>query len=140
MHRLLESLTFASIFRPKTGLPVVVSPPMHELGLMTNLLSDAVAAAHGEAICAMNVRVGPLSGIVVDSLHFAFEALSPGTLAEGARLHIHETEISFHCPHCDAKYSTPVGLYQCPTCHSTDGELCGGNELELISIEVSDHV
>ena len=113
---------------------------MHELGLMTNLLNDAVVAANGEAICAMKVRVGPLSGIVIDSLRFAFEALSPGTMADGARLDIHETEILFHCPRCNAKYSTPVGSYQCPTCLSTDGELCGGNELELISIEVPDHV
>ena len=113
---------------------------MHELGLMTNLLNDAVAAADGAKICAMTVRVGPLSGVVADSLCFAFEALSPGTLAEGARFDIRETEISFHCPRCHADYSTPVGSYQCPSCHSTEGELRGGNELELISIEVSDHV
>ncbi len=113
---------------------------MHELSLMTNLLSDATAAAHGASICAMTVRVGPLSGIVVDSLRFAFEALAPGTLADGARLDIQESDISFHCPRCHAKYSTPLGSYQCPTCLSTEGELCGGNELELISIEVSDHV
>ena len=113
---------------------------MHELGLMTNLLNDAIAAADGAKICAMSVRVGPLSGIVVDSLHFAFEALSPGTQAEGARFEIHETEISFHCPRCRANYSTPVGSYQCPACHSTEGELRGGTELELISIEVTDHV
>ena len=113
---------------------------MHELSLMTNLLDAAATAAAGAPICALRVRVGPLSGVVVDALRFAFEALAPGTPAQGARLDVEETAPSFHCPHCGADYATPVGLYDCPACGATDGELRGGNELELVSIEVPDHV
>ena len=113
---------------------------MHELSLMSNLLDHAVAAAEGAPICALRVRVGPLSGIVVDSLRFAFEALSPGTPVEGARLDVEETAPLLHCPRCGADYSTPVGTYACPSCGGADGELRGGHELELISIEVPDHV
>ena len=113
---------------------------MHELSLMTRLLEVAVSAAEGSPICALRVRVGPLSGIVTDSLRFAFEALAPGTPAEGATLDIEESTPTFHCPNCHASYPTPVGSYQCPACGSTDGELQGGNEFELISIEVPDHV
>ena len=97
---------------------------MHELSLMTNLLAEAAAAADGAPICALRVRVGPLSGVVVDALRFAFEALAPGTPAAGARFDVEETATVFHCPRCGA----------------ADGELRGGNELELISIEVPDHV
>ena len=113
---------------------------MHELSLMSNLLDHAVAAAGGAPICALRVRVGPLSGIVVDSLRFAFEALSPGTPAEGARLDIEETVPQFHCPRCGADFSAPVGRYACPACGAADGELRSGNELELTTIEVPDHV
>ena len=113
---------------------------MHELSVMTQLLNDAVAAAGAAPICALRVRVGPLSGVVIDALRFAFEALAPGTPAEGARFDVEETTLAFHCPRCGADYSTPVGAYQCPACGSTDGELRGGNELELVSIEVPDHV
>lgn len=113
---------------------------MHELSLMTSLLDTAVATAGSAPICALRVRVGPLSGVVVDALRFAFEALTPGTPAEGARLDIEETSISIHCPRCNADYETPVGSYQCPSCGSYDGELRGGKELELVSIEVPDHV
>ena len=113
---------------------------MHELSLMTNLLDHAAAAAGGAPICALRVRVGPLSGVVIDSLRFAFEALAPGTPAAGARLDIEETAPALHCPRCGADYSTPVGSYNCPTCGANDGELRGGNELELVSIEVPDHV
>ena len=113
---------------------------MHELSLMSNLLEHAVASAGGAPICALRVRVGPLSGIVVDALRFAFEALAPGTPAAGARLDVEETAPAFHCPRCGADYETPVGAYQCPGCGAAEGELRGGHELELISIEVPDHV
>lgn len=107
---------------------------------MSNLLQHAVTAAGEEPICALRVRVGPLSGVVIDSLRFAFEALSPGTPAEGARLDIEETQPLFRCPQCRTEYTTPVGSYQCPGCGSVSGELLGGHELELVSIEVPDHV
>ena len=113
---------------------------MHELSLMTNLLDAAAATAGGSPVRALRVRVGPLSGVVIDALRFAFEALAPGTPAEGARLDIEETAPRFHCPRCAADYETPVGFYLCPSCGSGDGELRGGNELELVSIEVPDHV
>lgn len=113
---------------------------MHELSIMSNLLSDAVGTANGARICSLKVRVGPLSGVVIEALRFAFEALSPGTPADGARFDIEETALCFHCPQCGATYDTPVGAYECPSCGSTQGELRGGNELELISIEVPDDV
>lgn len=113
---------------------------MHELSLMTNLLDAAVSAADGAPICALRIRVGPLSGVVVDALRFAFEALAPGTPAEGARLDVEETAPAFRCPRCGADYAAPVGFYECPSCGATDGELRGGDELELVSIEVPDHV
>ena len=113
---------------------------MHELSLMTNLLADAVSAADGAVICALHVRVGPLSGVVVDALRFAFEALAPGTPAAGARLDLEETAPAFRCRRCGADYAAPVGDYRCPACGAADGELRGGHELELVSIEVPDHV
>lgn len=113
---------------------------MHELSLMSNLLDDAVSAAGGAPVCALRIRVGPLSGVVVEALRFAFEALAPGTPAEGARLELEETSPAFHCPRCGADYAAPVGEYHCPACGAPDGELRGGNELELVSIEVPDHV
>jgi hydrogenase nickel incorporation protein HypA/HybF len=113
---------------------------MHELSLMTNLLDAATAAARGAPVCMLRVRVGPLSGVVIEALQFAFEALSPGTAAAGARLEIEQTALAIHCPRCGTDYSPPVGSYNCPACGSTDGELHGGNELDLVSIEVPDHV
>lgn len=109
---------------------------MHEFGIMETLLRDASAAARGMPLRALNVRIGPLSGVVVDSLRFAFESLAPGTPAEGARLAVEETRPAFRCPDCGKLYETPVGDYRCPACGSVRGELVAGNEMELESIEV----
>ena len=113
---------------------------MHELSLMSNLLETAVATAGGGPVCALRVRTGPLSGVVIDSLRFAFDALSPGTPAAGARLDIEEIPPAFRCTRCQTEYEPPVGSYQCPACGSSEGELLRGHELELVSIEVPDHV
>lgn len=109
---------------------------MHEFGIMETLLRDAEEAADGVPLRGLKVRVGPLSGVVVEALRFAFEALSPGTPAEGARLDVAETRPEFRCPDCGLLYETPVGSYRCPECGSASGELVAGNELELESIEV----
>ena len=109
---------------------------MHEFGIMETLLRDAAAAAGGEKIRALKVRVGPLSGVVVESLRFAFESMVPGTEAEGARLVVEETLPEFRCPGCGCLYESPVGAYRCPECGSARGELVAGNEMELESIEV----
>ncbi len=130
---------FVGLF--SAGLPGVVGcRAMHELSLMSQLLADATAAAAGAPIHALKVRVGPLSGVVPEALRFAFESLIPGTPAAHARLDLDETPLLFHCLRCQADYATPLGLYHCPQCGATDSELRGGSELELISIEVPDHV
>ena len=59
---------------------------MHELSLAQALLDLAQKNAQGKRILALRVRVGALSGVVTDSLSFAFEMISRGTPAEGARL------------------------------------------------------
>lgn len=109
---------------------------MHEFGIMETVLRDAAAAADGAPVRRLTLRVGALSGVVVDALRFAFWALSPGTAAEGARLEVSEIAPKFRCPDCGILYETPVGSYHCPACGSVSGELVAGNEMELESIEV----
>lgn len=109
---------------------------MHEFGIMETLLRDAAAAAGGERIRGLTVRVGPLSGVVVEALRFAFESLAPGSAVEGARLAVVETRPQLRCPECGTLYETEVGEYRCPKCGSAAGELVAGNEMELESIEV----
>ena len=71
--------------------------PMHELSIMQSALSlalDQARQAGASRVHTIRLRIGALSGVVPDALEFAFEALVPGTLAEGAKLAVEGTLLS----------------------------------------------
>lgn len=62
---------------------------MHEAGLMQTALDMAFDEARrvgAVKVRRLVLRIGSDAGIMPDALHFAFEALSKGTLADGASL------------------------------------------------------
>ncbi len=113
---------------------------MHELSIMQNALSLALeqaGAARAKRVHAIHLRVGALSGVVPDALQFAFEALVPGTLAEGAALAIENVPACFWCPCCAREFQAEDMLAECPDCHRLSTELRAGRELELTSLEIA---
>lgn len=100
--------------------------------------AEQQAKAQGATrIHRLRLRVGRLSGVVPDSLQFAFEALSPGTLAEGGALEIEDVPAAFWCAKCQAEFECVDYIPECPRCHELAGELRRGRELELCSMEIS---
>ncbi len=87
----------------------------------------------------IRLRIGVLSGVVPDALQFAFEALTPGTPAEGALLKIDEVPARFWCAPCGKEFVSKNLYSECPDCGHPSNELRAGRELELSSMEV-DHV
>jgi hydrogenase nickel incorporation protein HypA/HybF len=115
---------------------------MHEFSIMQSALHQVLSEATktGAArIHQIRLRVGVLSGVVPDSLQFAFDTLKTGTAAEGAVLTIEEVPARFWCAACQREFVSPDFFAECPDCHKPSGELRGGRELELSSMEV-DHV
>lgn len=112
---------------------------MHEYSVMAHLLEtvEAEARRHGASrITAINLVMGQRSSIVDDSLLFYFDMLAPGTLAEGARLNVRRTKMTFHCPNCAADY-TPDGLnFECPGCGAIGQATGEGSELLVETIEI----
>ena len=49
-----------------------------------DLALEQAQAAGAQRLLRVRLRIGALSGVVPEALTFAFEALTPGTLAEGA--------------------------------------------------------
>lgn len=112
---------------------------MHEVGIIESTL-DVIrreARAHdATGIARVVLRIGTLSGVEPEALRFAFEACSPGTIADGAELEIQSVPARAHCRDCAEDFAIESGfIFQCPRCHAFSGDVRSGRELELSRLE-----
>lgn len=116
---------------------------MHELSIAMSLveLAEEKAAALGDVrIEALHLRLGPLAGVVKDSLLFGFEIAAKDTCLEGARLEIEELPLTAHCPQCSEDRTLPgPWSLRCPVCGTPAPGIVGGRELELVAMEVEEN-
>lgn len=114
---------------------------MHEVSVMTALLEsvEAHAARIGaKKILAINLVIGERASIIDDSLLFAFDLLTPGTLAEGAALNVRRTQMRFRCAPCDEDYHRAGADFRCPRCGAVGRVTDEGSELLIESMEVEE--
>ena len=112
---------------------------MHELPITENLLELALrsaADAGGGRITDLYLVIGPLSGIVDESVRFYWGILTEGTAAEGSRLHFRRTELRMECRGCSCHFVPAGEDYRCPACGSPQVRAVGGSEFHLDSIEL----
>jgi hydrogenase nickel incorporation protein HypA/HybF len=111
---------------------------MHEMGITQGVLAasiDAAAEAGATRITAIRLNIGDMTEIVEDALQFAFEALSPGTMAEGAVLEVTFLPARSRCMQCGVEFEHSRFEMLCPECGSFMIELLQGRELEIVSID-----
>ncbi len=101
-----------------------------------NLALEQARKARASRVHVIRLRIGALSGVVPEALTFAFEALVPGTLAEGAQLAIEPVPARFWCAACTREFQADDLFAECPDCHAPSGELRAGREMELASLEI----
>lgn len=112
---------------------------MHELGIMTGVLEAVHASAQeaqAEKVLKIKLSVGVMTEAIEDALKFAFEALSEGTLSEGAELEIEIVQPKSRCLECGNEYEHDRFHVFCPECDSFATELLAGKDLFIDSIEV----
>jgi hydrogenase nickel incorporation protein HypA/HybF len=114
---------------------------MHEMSIAMNIIELASAAAQAEGACrirAIELEVGTLAGVMVESLEFCFEAAARDTLAEGATLAIASIPAAGRC--LDCKQISPISSLrsQCPHCGAWLVKLTAGNELKIKAITIDD--
>jgi hydrogenase nickel incorporation protein HypA/HybF len=113
---------------------------MHEVGMMKNILDQAVNRAKEEGahhIDGVHMRVGAASGIVPDSLELAFEVAKKDTIAQDARLQTECVPVVCYCVYCNFEFQPVDLLYECPECHQSNCEVKQGQEFELAFLDVS---
>lgn len=114
---------------------------MHELGIAQNILEivqQAVPKEQTAAVRSIRIRVGPLSGVVPDSLEFCFQAMVNETEMQNASLAIEQLPAILNCKKCSYRFQTKDLEFFCQSCGSSDLELVSGKELEVVEIELAE--
>jgi len=115
---------------------------MHELSIAYRMIELAceIAESHGaHRVVTLRVRIGQLAGVVEDALRFSFGLAVEETACQGAVLEIEKVPVTVLCPHCgDPKVLAKIYRFRCPTCGTPTPKILGGQELELVSVEVAD--
>jgi len=108
------------------------------MGITQGILDASFAAAEkagATRITEIHVSIGELTEVVDFALQFAFEALTPDTMAEGATLFIEMVPARSACHDCGLEYDHDRFEMLCPTCGSLNVELLRGREMSIDSIE-----
>ncbi len=92
------------------------------------------------AVTEVRLRVGALSGVVPEALHFAWEPATGGSpLLAGSTLTIEWVEAAGHCVRCDeSRVVDDLSSFRCPVCGTPIEQIVGGQELEILSVDVRD--
>ena len=113
---------------------------MHELALAESMLAIAERAARGngaERILAVRLEIGALSQVEPEALHFCFDAVTRGSLAEYARLEIVTIPGEAWCMPCAAAVPLSALGRPCPTCGSYQLSVTRGDAMRVKEIEVA---
>ena len=114
---------------------------MHEMSIAMNIVELASAAAQAEGagrIRTIELEIGTLAGVMVESLEFCFEAAARDTLAEGATLSIVSLPATGRCLDCDQVSPMSSLTTQCPHCGAWLLDITTGKELRINAITIDD--
>jgi hydrogenase nickel incorporation protein HypA/HybF len=114
---------------------------MHELSVAQRLVGVVQEELAGQQVrvTVVNLRLGPLSGVVAEALLFCFDIATADTILQGAKLEIEEVAPVVYCPECKQERELPsIQMQRCPVCHTPTPQVVRGRELEIVSLEVVD--
>lgn len=112
---------------------------MHEVSIAQNIVEVALNALRGHAparVTAVNIKLGPLSGVDADALRFAFEVVREDTPLAQATLNVGLTTLGLECNACGQTFQPEEYQFACPHCQSSSIRLISGDELEIVDLEV----
>jgi hydrogenase nickel incorporation protein HypA/HybF len=114
---------------------------MHELSIAMSLLDLAAEEAErlgNVEVCAIRLRLGPLSGVVKEALLSAYELAREGSPLAAAELVIDDVRLAAHCPTCgvDREPASVLDL-RCPICGTPTPTIVRGRELEVVALEIA---
>ncbi len=112
---------------------------MHEISLCRSILTiiqEKARELKAEKIISVRVGAGRLVAANPDIMRFAFEAVTKGTLAEGAKFIVEDEPALGYCEHCQQEAAIQNYFDACPLCNQYGLTIIRGESLEVLSMEV----
>ncbi len=113
---------------------------MHELSIAMGIVKIAekeAKKANAKKIDLIELEIGKLSGVEIDSLDFVWPMAVNGTLLENATKKIFKTKGIAVCMDCEHKYEINNYYDSCPKCNSYFKNIIQGKEMRVKALEVS---
>lgn len=114
---------------------------MHELSIAQSIVSIAENAAPRDRrahITNVEVQIGELSGIEIESLKFALSVIKKDTLLKDAELDIEVVEGEAECPNCRTVFPMHYFGCSCPRCGNYFIKVLKGREMRVLNITVDE--
>jgi len=114
---------------------------MHELPVTKSILDIVLRHAKSndvEKIVTIDLSIGALSDLEAEWLQKYFDHLARGTPAEGAKLRVHRSLLTFLCEPCSREFTAAREELEganCPQCGSFDATLVSGTGYTVESME-----
>lgn len=112
---------------------------MHEMSLAESVIELVEHRARlngGQRVKVVRLEIGKLSGVEPDAMRFCFDAVTNGTLAEGAALEIIEQEGRAWCFDCARSSPLLARSAPCPECGGYRMRLDEGLAMRVKEFEV----
>jgi hydrogenase nickel incorporation protein HypA/HybF len=112
---------------------------MHEMTIAMNIVDIICQKANEEKAVKVNsveLVIGELSGIMIHSLEFCFEAACKNTIADNAKLYIHKINAKAFCKSCEKDFKMESDFSPCPICNDFHFEIITGKEFSIKSFNI----
>ncbi|MBC8413973.1 MAG: hydrogenase maturation nickel metallochaperone HypA [Nitrospira sp.] len=114
---------------------------MHEVTIaiaMAEELTRIAAENNASAVIAVRLKIGQMSGIVTDSLQFAFDAIKlEHPILYSTKVEIEEIPLIYKCRDCGASFATETLYFpECQGCGSCSLDISSGTEQHIDKVEL----
>lgn len=113
---------------------------MHEVALAEGVLrivQRAAAANAAARVRTVRIELGALAHVEPEALAFCFDAVTGGSVAEGAKLEIARTAGAAWCMPCRQRVALARVGDACPRCGSHQLQVVAGEEMRVREIAIA---
>ena len=112
---------------------------MHEMSLaegVLQIIEDSAKQQDFSSVKAVWLEIGQLSSVEPEAMRFCFDAVTRGSLAEGARLEIVIVDGGGQCLNCGQTVKLKAVYDACPACGGYPVNPVSGTEMRIRELEV----